>query len=282
MLVILRKSYHFVIMAAMAMMLSLSGCHSSKSHYTGNLNTELSTADSDELFTQMVDSYTEWTDLYVPMNFQLISPKQFSVSGRATMVYGKEINISLRMLGMEVAVIYVNETTLYVVDKYNKRYLCEDISDILSGYNLTIIDLQNVLFGRVTNFGNGTISTNDAKDFTFLNADDLWVLTPKKQLQNTDLHYIASKTTPPVLSDIALRIADKGMINLTYTEPTITPAGIISGILTATVPYKQSEIQASIISNLNEAKWNEGRTVSFKIPSATYKKMDVESLLKLF
>lgn len=278
----LRNNYHILFSTLAVMMLMMSGCHSSKSQYTGNLNTEVSTANSNELFKEMAESYSDWTDLYVPVNFQLLSPKQFSVSGRATMVYGKEINISLRMLGMEVAVIYVNETTLYVVDKYNKRYLCEDISGLLSGYDLTLIDLQNILLGRVTNFGNGTITTKDSKDFAFLEADNLWVLTPKKQRANTELNYIATKTDPPVLSDIALRIANKGMISIAYTEPSSSPAGIISGILTATVPYKQKEIVASIVSNLNEAKWNEGRSVSFKDPSSSYKKMEVESLLKMF
>ena len=282
MLTTIRKNIRPVFVFALVITLSLTGCHSSKSSYTGNVNTRVSTADSDELFTQMADSYMGWADLYVPVYFQLKEPKQFSVSGRATMVYGKEIYISLRMLGMELGVIYVNDSTLYLVDKYNKRYLCEDISSLLSGYNLTIIDLQNILLGRVTNFGHGTITTKDAGDFAFLEADDIWILTPKEQRPNTELHYIASKTDPPVLTDVTLRIADKGMINLAYSEPTISPAGIISGILNAMVPYKQSEVNAFMVLDLDQAKWNEGRTVSFKHPSASYKKIDVESLLKMF
>ncbi len=276
------KSFLIILSTLATLMLTLSGCHSSKSQYSGNLKAEATTANSDELFKEMAESYCDWTDLYVPINFQLLSPKQFSVSGRATMVYGKEINISLRMLGMEVAVIYVNDSSLYVVDKYNKRYLCEDISNLLSGYNLTITDIQNILLGRVSNFGDGSITSKDAKDFAFMEADSLWVLTPKVQRPNTELHYIATKTTPPVLSDIALRIANKGMVSVAYTEPASSPAGIISGVLTATVPYKQKEIVASIVTNLNEAKWNEDRSISFKTPSSSYKKMELESLLKMF
>lgn len=267
---------------AVSAALFLTGCHTGKkATYKGNVETlDTSNNDTRELFTRIADSYEDWQDLYVPVTLSLVSPKRFNVSGRATMVQGKEINLSLRMLGFEVAVVYINETTIYVVDKYHKMYVSEEITNLLADYDLTITDIQNLLLGRITSLGHGTITPDDARDFNFLSSDSQWVLTPKKQRKDTDVNYIATMTDPPVLSDISLRIKNKGVVNLNYSEPTITPAGITAGILSIFAPIKDTEAEASITLNYAEAKWNEGRTVNFKTPNASYKKIDIESLIK--
>lgn len=194
----MNKYAKYIIAAAIAAgSLSLGGCHSSKTSYKGNLKTEQSSeTDIQALFDNLADSYTEWTDVYLPVNLSLSSPKKLSVSGRATMVRDKEINISLRLLGMEVAVIYINTEKAYVVDKYHKMYLCEDLDKLLGGYDVTIADLQNLLLGRVPVMGKGEVSKADFSQFDFLESANDWILTPKKQIEGSELHYIASKTTP--------------------------------------------------------------------------------------
>lgn len=238
------------------------------------------TADTAELFEQITGTYNSWTDLYAPITLQLESPKQFSVSGRATMVNGKEIYISLRMLGMELGVIYINEQKLYAVDKIHRQYIEEDLDRLLAGVDVTISDVQNILLGRITNFGKGTISVEDAAAFTFLSADDRWILTPVRQIKGAELNYIASRTEPPVLNDISLRIPGKGVLDCSYTDFTDTPAGTVAGLMTMLAPIDKTEAKASIEWNLNDAKWNEGRTVNFKAPSSSYKRININLLIK--
>lgn len=263
--------------------LILSSCHSQKTIQrpgAGPTSLPASTASTTELFEQITGTYNTWTDLYAPITLQLEAPKQFAVSGRATMVNGKEIYISLRMLGMELGVIYINEQKVYAVDKIHKQYIEEDLDRLLGGVEVTISDVQNILLGRVTNFGKGSISMEDAESFTFLSADDRWILTPVKQIKGAELNYIATKTAPPVLNDISLRIPGKGVLDCSYADFTVTPAGTVAAMMTLLAPIDKTEARASIEWNLGDAKWNEGRTVNFKAPSPSYKRINISSLIK--
>ena len=273
--------YHTLLLA---ISLLLSACHTQTS-VTGpregeTVVTPPSTATTSTLFSRMADTYAPWTDLYVPITLRLEAPKSMSVSGRATMVNGKEILISLRMLGMELAVIYINESKIYAVDKIHKQYIEEDLSRLLSGTDITISDVQNILLGRVTNFGKGTITEADADDFTFLAADSKWILTPVHQIKGAELHYIASRTDPPALNEISLRVPGKGVLECAYSGLTDTPAGTVASLITMLAPIDKKEVRASVEWNLGDAKWNEARSVNFKAPSSSYKRIDVSTLLK--
>ncbi len=275
-------SYRHILLILVSL-LALTGCHTQKS--TDRPISEIpelpaSKANTAELFEQMTATYGEWTDLYAPVTLSLVAPKSFSVSGRATMVRDKEIYISLRMLGMELGVIYINETKVYAVDKIHKQYIEEDLSRLLAGVDITISDVQNILLGRITNFGKGTITAEDADDFTFLSADDKWILTPVNQIKGAELNYIASKTEPPVLMDISVRIPGKGVLDCGYTDFTDTPAGATAAMLTMLAPMDKTEASASIEWNLKDAKWNEGRKANFKTPSSSYKRIDAQALIK--
>lgn len=239
-----------------------------------------STAAADKLFDQIADSYAGWTDFYAPVTLRLESPKELSVSGRATMVNGKEIHISLRMLGMELAVIYINESKVYAVDKIHKQYIEEDLGHLLAGMDISISDVQNLLLGRLTSIGKGTVTRADAADFSFLSADDHWILTPKRQFKGTSMNYIATKTEPPLLTDISLRIKDKGVIDCSYSDITDTPAGLTAAIVTILSIVEKGDVKASVEWNMKDAKWNEGRSPSFKAPSSSYKRIDTRSLLQ--
>lgn len=278
----LRTYRYYALLLTISLL--LSACHTQKPTMRQNDEvTEIrptSIASTSALFAQMADTYTPWTDVYMPVTLRLEAPKSMSVSGRATMVNGKEILISFRMLGMELAVIYINESKIYAVDKIHKQYIEEDLSRLLSGADITITDVQNILLGRVTNFGKGTITAADADDFTFLAADNKWILTPMHQIKGAELHYIATKTDPPALNDISLRIPGKGVLECSYSDLTTTPAGSVAAMLTMLAPVDKKEVRASVEWNLGDAKWNEGRPVNFKSPSSAYKRIDVTSLLK--
>lgn len=260
--------------------LLLGGCHTQKPARgaSGNIpSLPESAAPTAQLFEQLTGTYDTWTDLYVPVTLRLESPKPMSVSGRATMVNGKEIYISLRVLGMELGVIYINESKMYAVDKIHKQYVEQDLGSLLSGVDVTISDVQSILLGRITSFGKGTITAADADDFEFLSADNDWILTPVKQFKGTELNYIATKTDPPVLKDISLRTV-KSVLDCSYTDMTDTPAGAVASTLNMLTSLNKTDVRASIEWNMKEAKWNEGRTANFKTPQASYKKIDIRTL----
>ncbi len=89
-----------------------------------------------------------WQDLYVPLTFELQSPKNMSISGRATMIRGRQIHISLRFLGMEVALIDITPEAITAIDKYHRLIVTEPIAELLARHDLSVSDLQDALTGN--------------------------------------------------------------------------------------------------------------------------------------
>lgn len=91
-----------------------------------------------------------WSTVRMPVKVNLEQPMGMSFSGRATMVRDSSIHVSMRVLGMEVAVAYVNTDSLYFLDKYHKYVFGEPLHTILGpGYSgLTLGQMQQILLGQ--------------------------------------------------------------------------------------------------------------------------------------
>lgn len=91
-----------------------------------------------------------WTTFYAPVTVDIDQPMSLAVSGRATMVNGKYIHLSMRLLGMEMAVMYVDADSAYILDKYHKYMFAESLPKLLGDKykNLKIGDLQKILLGQ--------------------------------------------------------------------------------------------------------------------------------------
>lgn len=92
----------------------------------------------------------EWTTLYAPMTIEIEKPMPMSVSGRVTMARNEYIHVSVRMIGMEMAAIYIDSDSVYFVDKYHKYLFAEPLKDVLgSRYgDLSVGDLQEIVLGK--------------------------------------------------------------------------------------------------------------------------------------
>lgn len=105
-------------------------------------------------------SKAEWQDLRMPVRVALSEPMSFSMSGNATMLRDSIINISMRVIGMEVAVIQLNTDSMYIVDKFHKYYFAEPLSAVLGSHIMPVADIQDIILG--TQMG-------EAADITFTN-----------------------------------------------------------------------------------------------------------------
>lgn len=86
-----------------------------------------------------------WHDMYAPVSIRLSEPMQLSISGRATLVRGESIHMSMRMLGIEVAIVHIDNDSTWVVDKYHKIMCVEPTANLLRGRKVTLTDLQELL-----------------------------------------------------------------------------------------------------------------------------------------
>ena len=89
---------------------------------------------------------SHWSDLYVPVKLELTEPARMSISGRATMVRDRSIYLSLRMIGMEVATVYVDTDSIFATEKLHKQMLAVDFDKTLGG-KLSVGELQDLLLG---------------------------------------------------------------------------------------------------------------------------------------
>lgn len=95
-----------------------------------------------------------WQNVQIPVRVSLEKPMSFTMSGRATMFRDSLINISMRVLGMEVAVINLNTDSLYIVDKFHKYYFAEPLVSVLGSHKMSVADIQDIIMG--TNIGEGS------------------------------------------------------------------------------------------------------------------------------
>lgn len=73
-----------------------------------------------------------------------------SISGRVTMIRDRSIYMSLRMIGMEVATVYVNTDSIFATEKLHKQMLASDFDKTLGG-KLSVGELQGLLLGEPGN-----------------------------------------------------------------------------------------------------------------------------------
>jgi len=129
------KSLRYISLCISTVLLAaLCSCHSQKSATTEPAAT--------------VADQAGWQDLYVPLTFELQSPSNMSISGRATMIRDRQIHISLRFLGMEVAIIDITPEAITAIDKYHRLIVTEPIAKILADHDISISDLQDALIGN--------------------------------------------------------------------------------------------------------------------------------------
>lgn len=90
-----------------------------------------------------------WHDLRIPVSLALEKPMAISASGRATMVRDSLVDISLRVFGFEVAAARLTPDSVFIIDKYHKYYMAEPLKQFLGSHDLSLIQVQNILLGRV-------------------------------------------------------------------------------------------------------------------------------------
>lgn len=97
-----------------------------------------------------LDLSSQWTSVQMPCRVSLTKPKNFSLSGRMTMLRDSAINLSMRMLGMEVAAINVTPDSVWVADRFHKIVFTEAISKTLADHEITLDMIQTMMLGLDT------------------------------------------------------------------------------------------------------------------------------------
>ncbi len=273
----------FNIILCLILLTMISGCKSSKSTLPAMASDQYINESNDSAtsllsnFDSVASNYKGWNDVVVPINLSLLAPKEFSVSGRATMVKDECIFISIRVFGFEAANIYINNDSIFASYKLDKIYIAEDVKKLLNGYPATIGNLQNLLLGRAFILGKGEITAIN-NDFSLSINKDTWKIAPHCDIKDIEYQFIFDNKTNN-LSMLDININKSKNVICAYAPYKCTPIGSISDAINISTILKDTPFRAMIEWNLDKSKWNSGATPKWKQPKG-YKRVNASDLLK--
>ena len=230
-------------------------------------------------FDALVSSYVDWDDVSVPVRLELEAPKQMSISGRATMERGKSVMISLRVLGMEVASLYITNDSVYATEKIHKYYIAEDINSLCGKFPVSINDVQDMLLGQVFLLERGRLEKSMRKQVILSEMGEYWTILPKKFYNEVEYAFGMSQNDELK----ALSVSRNGETPLVcqYGNHSNSKAGMIAQNVKINLLTGKISVKANIKWDAESAKWNTGKPSVWKMPKG-YKRISGEALLKTF
>lgn len=225
-------------------------------------------------------SYGNWNRVRVPFTLRLNAPQKASISGTATMERGRLLLLSMRVLGIEMAVVQVTPDSATFVDKMNRRYLSLPVDKALGGFDANLSNIQDLLTGRAFLLGTDSLAATRQSDFNIsvIDAGRAWTLTPRR----TPKEAAYSFTFNPANELTGLTVTPKGHPEATlgYSDTAGTPEGIFASLLSIDLTVKDKRIDATLEWNWNRARYdNDVDATPVKI-SGNYKPINPEALIK--
>lgn len=282
---ILRKPA-LILATAIAMLYGLmsTGCSSGKSTQSTPYPTEapadIALQTPQQRYSALCQSYGEWFDVSMPVKLSLRSPKRLSLSAKAEMKHGQWIYMSVRMLGFEVASIWVDNDSIHAIDRYHKAYLSESLHRLFGNSGATISDVQNLILGRGFILGNngGMLTPElETKVKTEGSATEL-LLLPSEQPAGIEYGFIMSPSENNIAA-ASVSIGEKYAATIKYSSFITTSH---SGVFASSADFdmvKGKKIAASLNWDFTSAKWNTDLKRQWKLPSG-YSRMSADKILK--
>lgn len=274
------------IIASATIAMAVSGCRSQKNTATasppGNIGhgspVQLTAADR---YSILVDSYKDWSTVSVPVKIELNAPKRFSISGRAYMDRDRSVLLSLRMLGLEVATIYLDNDSIFITEKLHKYYVAEDVKSLLAGYPVTVGDLQSMLLGQAFVAGKGRIDNRELKimDITDAPVSGGWTITPPPPAEGIGYTFAISDNDNRV-ERLTVTVENYLPTSVNYTDPAQSPAGTVNSRLEISSHAAKSPVNASMKWNFKGAEWNTTGLRQWKRPHG-YTRLKRSDIIKM-
>jgi len=258
--------YIRAMLVASVSLLILTGCGASKSVSEAGRR-PVATATAVQRADSLAASYGDWSTVSMPVRLSISEPRQFSVNARCTMRRGDFISMSVRMLGFEVASLWLDNDSIHAVDKYHKRYLSEGLRRFLGGADVTIADLQDLLLGRafVAGANGGTLTPALLPRMRIDPMDEGVMLLPVNEPAEFNYGFVLSDTDNHLAAATVLA-GEKHAVVVNYDDFRKTPAGETAQ-RTAIETVRGRRLAAAFGWNLKSAKWNDGTDQRWTPPS---------------
>ena len=133
------KSHFLTLILGAAVLMGLGACKSQKQP----------TAPS--VIPSQPEQTATWQNVELPVKIEMMSPKQITLNGRATLVRDKYVLITIKMLFFEVGTIYADPQNVEVVlNQPSKIWIEQPIAEHFKKLKIDFATLQEALLGDQT------------------------------------------------------------------------------------------------------------------------------------
>lgn len=275
--------YILVLLVAI-MMLAASGCRSHREGTSGNDYESTATGSKDlrkrlDNAMTLADASSHWDRLKVPVKLGGLG---ITLSGNAYFERNKQIYISLRFLGAEVAFASVTNDSIIIVDKFHSRYVAEPLSIVKDALGLNVSNIQDLLLGVAFAIGKDTPKVSDFDRNTLksstLNAGE-WSVA---RHLNKGIDCVLDFSPADQLAMVSAPTAPDKQVEARYSDLwplTDTKGGVLAGRIDLSIPRSSGVMTANLRYTFKKAEWNRSVNIpAVRIP-ATAQRVSVESLI---
>lgn len=270
----------FTTIFAFILLIGLAGCRSSKSIVDQSM-LDYSSLTLSERLQEVAAANCPWTQLNLPLKVSLKSPDKLSLSGRIYMRRNHDIYVTLRVLGIEVANMYVNTDSIYVADKAHKYYLAEPIDKIFAGASLSIGDIQDALLGRAFINNRGTLSADMLNQVTVADGENnSWEISPQSKINGSISYSFRLSDSDNSMQSFTVDTGSK-QYSCSYSEPTTIDGSRFMQRMSISTKVGKTEIDATLALDFDNVKWEVPESARWRTPK-NYRRINPRALSQAF
>lgn len=220
-----------------------------------------------------------WDTFYAPFSVKLSQPMNLSVSGRATMVRNESIHLSLRVLGMEVAVVHIDADSVWLVDKFHRVTCVEPMSRLTGKAGLSVGNLQDMMLGRAFYPGRPGLTAQDDKLFSKTRQPDGWCLTPAAGVSAYDCWQMLTSDTPE-LTSILIMPGGNNRVEINYSGTTSAACGPLPKTIAGAGVIGKFRLSCSLTWDTGKIKINDTKVEKWT-PPASYRRVTAHQAVEM-
>ncbi len=191
----------------------LTSCHSAK-QATGaatsmsvpsvSSSTALSGTEAQNILKEIAASYTRWDKLSMDSKLKM-DALPINPSMKVYMEHAEAITISLHVpIVGEVGRVELTTDSITIANRLKKVYVQESLERTIGKMDMSLLDVQDLLLGRVFLLSQGTLTSSLASQMDVTQSDDdNRIVTPKKQNPLADYGFLVAASDGSTLKTYA-------------------------------------------------------------------------------
>ena len=274
------KKIYLLQLIITLILISVTGCKSSKTITGGDKGDK--DVVSEVVLQELADSYQAWSTYSTSGKISISGAMSFSTSMQLSMVRDKCISMSIRpILGIEVAKVFINTDSAVVVNKLQKVYTSIELKDLAHILPVDINDIQDIILARIFSINNGTLSSDNIKQFTVSHdgRNNGLLITPRNNSNKFSYEFSLNENKQVALLSVYPTGSAKQYTAI-YSNHVSSGIGNEAENINIDTTIKDKELSLGLYMNSSRTKWDSNVEESISI-NKSYRKVSVMEFLTM-